>query len=66
MNQEKHQFAIGDAVPETGLYLCVPCGFVEEFQAGDLFPTCRACYAGTSEGPEGYTEAHVDFWERFA
>lgn len=59
-------YKIGDLVPEDGMYLCVPCGFVEEFRAGEEFPTCRACYAGTPDGPEDYTDPHVDFWERFA
>jgi hypothetical protein len=61
----KALYKIGDVVPEDGLYLCVPCSFVQEFKAGDLFTTCIACYAGTSMGPEDYTDEHVDFWEKF-
>lgn len=57
-------YAIGDAVPEDGWYLCVPCGFADEFKAGDAFPVCKACMAGTPDGPDGYTDPHVDHWQR--
>lgn len=57
-------YKVGDQVPERGWYLCVPCGFADEFNAGDTFPVCKVCLAGTEEGPEGYTEAHVDYWQR--
>lgn len=57
------QYAIGARVPRTGLYVCVPCGYVEQFQEGELFPTCEACLAGTENGPEGYQEEEAEFWE---
>jgi hypothetical protein len=28
-------FKIGDVVPLTGSYLCVPCGYVQEFVVGE-------------------------------
>ncbi len=62
----KALYQINDIVPEDGLYLCIPCSYVAEFKAGELFPTCDACYAGTDMGPEGYTDVHVDFWEKYA
>ncbi|HVM90345.1 MAG TPA: hypothetical protein VMU11_00410 [Verrucomicrobiae bacterium] len=64
MTLTKTLFAVGEVVPESGWYLCVPCGFADEFMAGDAFPVCKACLAGTSDGPDGYTEPHVEYWER--
>ncbi len=56
-------YKIGDPVPESGDYVCVPCGYVQYFEAGVTFTTCEACYAGTDIGPEGYTEPEAEFWE---
>lgn len=55
-------FAIGQTVPISGLYVCVPCGYTQQFEAGELFTTCDACLAGTDYGPEGYTEPEAEFW----
>ncbi len=57
------QYGIGARVPRTGLYVCVPCGYVEQFREGELFPTCEACLAGTENGPERYVDEEVEFWE---
>ncbi len=57
-------YKVGDIVPENGWYLCVPCGFADEFKAGDAFPVCKVCLAGTEDGPDGYTEPHVEYWEK--
>ncbi len=59
-------FAIGELVPVSGLYVCVPCGYTKQFTAGELFPTCDACLAGTEYGPEGYQEEEVEFWSLIA
>jgi hypothetical protein len=56
-------YKIGDIVPVHGAYLCIPCGYIQEFQAGDTFTTCEACLAGTEDGPEGYQDAGSEFWE---
>lgn len=56
-------FKIGDAVPESGRYLCAPCGFVQYFEAGTNFTTCAACLAGTDLGPEGYKTPGKEFWQ---
>lgn len=56
-------FKIGDAVPRTGMYLCVPCGYVQRFEEGSAFATCDACLAGTENGPEGYRSAEAEFWQ---
>ena len=62
MDEDK-LYKIGDMVPATGKYLCVPCGYVATFSAGDQFTTCEACYAGTSIGPEGYESEDSEFWQ---
>lgn len=54
---------IGDIVPISGLYVCVPCGYTQTFEAGGLFTTCEACLAGTEYGPEGYQNEEVEFWQ---
>ena len=56
-------YKIGDLVLITGNYVCVPCGYVQFFKAGDIFITCEACYAGTDLGPEGYQESGSEFWQ---
>lgn len=60
---ERTLHRIGETVPESGLYLCVPCGYMQRFEAGALFTTCEACYAGTDIGPAGYTEPDAEFWQ---
>lgn len=56
-------FKIGDSVPEGGAYLCVPCGFIQNFKAGEFFTPCVACLAGTADGPEGYQDEESEFWQ---
>lgn len=62
----KTLYKIGDTVPEHGRYMCVPCGYVQEFFKGDPFTTCEVCLAGTDSGPEGYTESEAEFWKLLA
>ena len=51
----------GQIIPATGEYLCKDCGYVGEFNAGEIFPVCEVCQAGEPDGPcpidEGYWEA---------
>lgn len=56
-------FRKGDPVPVSGIYVCVPCGFIQYFTAGTLFKECLACLAGTLDGPEGYRENEQEFWQ---
>lgn len=51
----------GQVVPETAEYLCKDCGYVEEFQAGTIFPICEVCIAGEPTGPSGPSEG---YWEK--
>lgn len=59
----KELYKIGDCVPRSGNYVCVPCGYLQYFEAGATFSTCEACFAGTELGPEGYREAEAEFWK---
>lgn len=63
MANSKDLYAIGDIVTLSGLYVCVPCGFTQQFSEGETFTTCDACLAGTDNGPEGYTEEASEFWQ---
>ena len=56
-------YKIGDVVPESGSYLCVPCGYIQHFEVGGVFTTCEACLAGTENGPEGYQDPEGEFWQ---
>ncbi|MBD3251333.1 hypothetical protein GF380_02645 [Candidatus Uhrbacteria bacterium] len=58
------RYNVGDMVPFTGAYLCIPCGYVQVFEQGEAFVPCDACQAGTSLGPEGFQDHEEDFWER--
>jgi rubrerythrin len=51
----------GQMVPENGEYLCIDCGYIEEFVAGSVFPICEVCLAGEPGGP---SETNQGFWEK--
>ncbi len=53
----------GDIVIRSGEYLCVPCGYIQYFEAGTFFTECLACLAGTEFGPEGYRVNEQEFWQ---
>lgn len=53
----------GDLVPESGVYVCVPCGFKRELHGGEQFPECISCFSGTEEGDEQYVEG-LEMWEK--
>jgi hypothetical protein len=63
IQQTKQLYKIGDTVVQSGNYVCVPCGFVQYFDAGEQFTTCIACFAGTDNGPEDYRTSEIEFWE---
>jgi hypothetical protein len=51
----------GQIVPEAGDYLCVDCGYIATFEAGDIFPVCEVCLSGEPAGP---TSSDGAFWEK--
>jgi len=59
-------YKIGDVVPQTGMYVCVPCGYIQQFIAREQFLTCEACLAGTDNGPEEYQDPATEFWQLVA
>lgn len=56
-------YKIGDIVQQSGMYVCVPCGYMQYFEAGSVFTYCLACLAGTSDGPAGYQTPAAEFWQ---
>lgn len=63
MNEEKQTFNRGDAVPEEGKYVCVPCGFKHHFKTDETFTECISCLGGTNDGPEEFAEG-LEMWEK--
>ncbi|MBU0964372.1 hypothetical protein KKC06_05025 [Patescibacteria group bacterium] len=63
MNEENKTHSKGEAVPEAGIYVCVPCGFKKEYQEDEKFGECTSCLAGTSEGSDEYAEG-LELWEK--
>ena len=54
-------WAWGQIVAESGEYLCRDCGYIETFEAGNVFPVCEVCLAGDPEGP---LEVSAGYWEK--
>lgn len=36
-------YHVGDAVPEEGTYVCVPCGYKKRLKTGEMFSECVSC-----------------------
>ncbi|MFA6512173.1 MAG: hypothetical protein WCV86_03565 [Patescibacteria group bacterium] len=53
----------GEPVPNTGQYICAPCGFKKEFKKGESFPECTSCLSGSAAGREEYIEG-LELWEK--
>ena len=53
----------GETVTESGIYVCVPCGYRQHYEAGDIFGECTGCLAGTEEGQEEFI-ARTGLWEK--
>jgi hypothetical protein len=54
-------FKWGNRVPESAEYMCLDCGYIEDFVAGEVFSICDGCLAGepnSTSGPE------VAFWQK--
>ncbi|MBI3627001.1 hypothetical protein HY224_03075 [Candidatus Uhrbacteria bacterium] len=56
-------FNKGEPVPAPGKYVCVPCGFTKEYQAGEAFGECTSCMAGTGQGQEEFVDG-MEMWEK--
>lgn len=53
----------GDAVEESGNYICVPCGYHRFFRKGEQFTECMSCLSGTINGHEEFAEG-LELWEK--
>lgn len=63
MTEENEVFNKGDKVPSGGKYVCSPCGFQKDYEAGEEFGECTSCLAGTEEGKEEYVGG-TGLWEK--
>jgi hypothetical protein len=57
----KNLWRFGQKILVTGEYLCVDCGYIENFESGDLFPICEVCRSGDPAGPTDGTDQ--GYWE---
>ena len=57
---EDNTWRVAQVVPKTGEYLCIDCGYIEEFKAGGLFPVCEVCLSGDPDGPSALEKG---YWE---
>ena len=58
---ENGAYKWGQVVPEDGDYLCIDCGYIGTFSAGEVFPVCEVCLSGEPAGP---TSADGAYWEK--
>lgn len=53
-------FKVGEPVPESGYYVCVPCGYKKYYKKGESFTSCMGCMA---ELPEEFAPG-LELWEK--
>jgi hypothetical protein len=58
---DQNLYKWGQVVPEAGDYLCIDCGYIASFEAGDIFPVCEVCLSGEPAGP---TSSDGAYWEK--
>lgn len=56
-------FDTGTPVQAGGVYVCSPCGYKKQLEAGDTFPECDSCMKkeGSDEEEEGLAPSGI--WE---
>jgi hypothetical protein len=59
--EKEKYWRVGQIIPKTGDYLCIDCGNITTFQAGDVFYVCDVCMSGDPTGPTEGTEQ--GYWE---
>ena len=52
-------YKVGDIVAETGIYVCVPCGYKKHLKKRERFPACIACM----DKKEHYIKG-MELWEK--
>jgi len=55
-------FDVGRTVPQTGRYICVPCGYTRHLQKGTIFPQCFSCIEGKKYNGDIYFK-DLGLWE---
>lgn len=66
MEEQKEILKTGDAVPEDGDYICVPCGFREALKEGDICPECTSCLKNQKDVDQETMDAEQGLWEKAA
>ena len=56
-------FNKGEHVPESGEYVCAPCGFKRQYSKGEAFAECTSCFSGTPDGHEDFADG-LELWEK--
>ena len=54
-------YEVGNVVPESGTYVCVPCGNKKFLKAGTRFTSCLKCF-GKEE--RGLLIGGLELWKR--
>lgn len=61
-NSKNKVFKPNSLAPKKGAYVCVPCGYKQEFKKGAKFPSCYTCLK--KEKYEGDNFFHgLELWE---
>lgn len=53
-------YKVGGVVPESGFYVCIPCGSKRYFRAGKHFPSCLSCFGKEKR----FFRKGLELWER--
>lgn len=64
MNKKTYNYIrnVGERTPVSGMYICVPCGYLCHFKKGDTLPQCFSCLIGKKLGDDDYMK-DLGLWE---
>lgn len=60
--EKQKVYSVGTKVPESGYYICVPCGYKKHFKKGATFPQCFGCLKGEKYDGDDYFK-NLGTWE---
>lgn len=55
-------FNVESRVPQGGVYVCVPCGYKQEFKKNECFPPCFSCLENKKYKDDHYFKG-LGLWE---
>ncbi len=53
-------YKVGEKVPESGFYICIPCGSKKYLKAGKYFKSCLKCFGKERR----LFKKGLELWER--